>query len=115
MLSKPLAEQSERRCLTHSLLPVAVSLLTTGLLQPIALAQSAAPTQFARFADWCQNQKALPSATQYTLSILLAIAETSDCKQADEQLSSRTTLLLPNVEISDIRPLAPLTNLETLC
>jgi Leucine-rich repeat (LRR) protein len=50
----------------------------------------------------------------YTNDVLLKKAGTKDCKLADRQLKTLTSLRLDENEISDIQPLAGLTNLTTL-
>ncbi|MDY6936625.1 MAG: hypothetical protein SWY16_03075 [Cyanobacteriota bacterium] len=69
---------------------------------------------FETFAQWCAARNSLPSQTQLTIDILLQKAQTSDCALADETLSDATELMLFRRQISDIRPLAGLTNLSQL-
>ena len=66
------------------------------------------------FADWCRQKADLSFETKHTVEVLLEKAGTTECDEADRQLSSLTELLLVNNQISDIKPLASLTNLTSL-
>lgn len=69
---------------------------------------------FTTFADWCRHQDSLPTTVQHTVDVLLEIADTQDCDQAEEKLTSRTSLRLNDNQIVDVAPLASLTNLTSL-
>ena len=66
------------------------------------------------FADWCRQKADLSPEAKHTVEVLLKQAETTECDEADRQLSSLTELLLVNNPISDIKPLASLTKLKEL-
>ena len=66
------------------------------------------------FAKWCFNKANLHSDTAHTIDVLLRFAGTTDCKKADQKLSTLSTLSLENNQISDIQPLSNLTNLTSL-
>lgn len=72
------------------------------------------PSQINSFEAWCQQKESVPAATRRTIDVLLKKAGTKNCKLADRQLKTLTDLDLGNNEISDVRPLAGLTNLTTL-
>ena len=82
--------------------------------------QSSIPTvakqsiQPQRFAQWCQRQSTTSEATKHTVNALLKIAKTKDCELADTKLRSITYLNLRDSHISDLRPLAGLTQVDTL-
>ena len=66
------------------------------------------------FLQWCQQKKSLPLATRTTINILLNEAGTQNCRIANSKLNSLTSLFLSSNKISDIKPLARLTNLTNL-
>ena len=66
------------------------------------------------FADWCRQKADLSSETKHTVEVLLEKAGTTECDEADRELSSVTELDLTGNAIGDIKPLASLTNLTVL-
>ncbi|MGB3239966.1 MAG: leucine-rich repeat domain-containing protein [Geitlerinemataceae cyanobacterium] len=72
------------------------------------------PATFTTFAEWCFNRNSLPMETQHTVDVMLQKAETKDCYGAQDWLSDQTELLLFRRRLSDLRPLASLTNLQEL-
>jgi|GEM_PF-2110773 len=66
------------------------------------------------FADWCLNKTTESLEIRHTVDVLLQVAETQDCHQAEKLLSTRTELFLSNKQITDLRPLSGLTNLTFL-
>ncbi|MEG3841752.1 leucine-rich repeat domain-containing protein [Microcoleus sp. herbarium14] len=81
-----------------------------------ALSVKAEETRSANktFADWCREKDALNPETKHTVEVLLEKAGTTDCVEADRELSSLTQLYLSGNGIGDIKPLASLTNLIRL-
>lgn len=67
-----------------------------------------------RFIDWCLNQTSLSPQTKHTVDVLLQVAGTQDCNQADKKLSILSQLDLNNNQIADLKPLSSLTNLTEL-
>lgn len=65
------------------------------------------------FSQWCKS-KHIPKETQHTVKVLLQKAGTSDCDRAEKKLSKRQILDLSAHKISDLSPLAKLTNLKEL-
>jgi internalin A len=63
------------------------------------------------FADWCRQKDSLSPEAKHTVEVLLEKAETTECDEANQILSSLTELDLENYQIGDIKPLASLTNL----
>ncbi|RMG12228.1 MAG: leucine-rich repeat domain-containing protein [Cyanobacteria bacterium J055] len=97
------------------ILGVVVACSGLGFTHPPHLTVSAPnPATFTTFAEWCFNRNNLPADTQHTVNVLLQKAETQDCYAAQDWLSQQTELLLFRRRISDLRPLASLTNLEEL-
>lgn len=76
--------------------------------------QSAEPSLGSSFKEWCQKQSSLSAEARKTVEELLKEAGTSNCELAAENLLSRTELSLPEAPITDLRPLAGLTNLKGL-
>jgi internalin A len=66
------------------------------------------------FTEWCQQKANLPQETRHTVEVLLKVAETQNCSQANQTLINFTKLELPLNKISDIKPLSNLTNLIIL-
>ncbi len=66
------------------------------------------------FADWCREKAELSPEAKHTVEVLLRQAETTECDVADREFSSLTELTLNDNKISDIKPLASLTNLTAI-
>ena len=90
-------------------------ILTIGLTLLVqATLVSTASAQSKSFAQWCQQKSSLPAATRHTIDVLLKKAGTNNCQTADSKLTSLTELNLYSNQISDIKPLAGLTQLTNL-
>jgi internalin A len=79
-----------------------------------AVTQAAEPSLRSSFEEWCQQKASLSAEARKTVEVLLEEAGTNDCELAANNVSSRTELYLSGNEITDLRPLAGLTNLKTL-
>lgn len=66
------------------------------------------------FTYWCQKKDSLPEQTQYTVKVLLQKAGTQNCDRAEKKLKKLRVLDLSSHDISDLSPLAQLTNLREL-
>ena len=66
------------------------------------------------FAQSCQEKASVSPSRRLTINILLKEAGTNDCNIAERQLKSIRKLHLTYKKISDLDPLASLTNLESL-
>ncbi|CAA9328784.1 internalin, putative, partial [uncultured Microcoleus sp.] len=66
------------------------------------------------FSDWCRQKADLSPEAKRTVEMLLKRLGTTECDVANQKLSGFTALSLHNTEISDIKPLASLTNLTSL-
>jgi internalin A len=66
------------------------------------------------FAQWCQEKASVSPSRRLTIDVLLKEAGTNDCNIAERKLKSIRNLYLASKKISDLDPLASLTNLETL-
>jgi internalin A len=66
------------------------------------------------FTDWCLNKTSLSVETKHTVDVLLQVAETQDCQQADKTLSTSSVILLYNTQLADLKPLSTLTHLTYL-
>jgi internalin A len=66
------------------------------------------------FADWCLNKTTETVEARHTVNVLLQVANTPDCHQAGQLLSTLTELSLYDKQITDLRPLSGLTNLTAL-
>ncbi|MFN5262520.1 MAG: leucine-rich repeat domain-containing protein, partial [Pseudanabaena sp.] len=84
----------------------------TVLLSLQVLRIEASPNNNQSFQQWCLQKDSLPIETRKTVEILLERARTQDCKLANSKLNRRDELFI--VKISDVKPLASLTNLNKL-
>ena len=88
-------------------------------------------TDYKSFEQWCLNKDSLSLETRKTVELMLKVSGTKDCKLANSKLRSLSNLDLvveldysegllnaafraDPLKISDLRPLASLTNLTTL-
>src|SRR4028118_361212 len=85
-------------------------LLGNALYSEIATAQR--ENSRLTFADWCRQKDSLSPEAKHTVEVLLEEAGTTECDAANQKLSSLTGLALNNNQISDIKPLESLTNLD---
>ena len=87
------------------------------LAQPLlssCVSKSLQQPEINSFEAWCLQKKSVPLATRKTIDALLGQAGTEDCKLADRQLKTLTDLRFKDNQISDLKPLAGLTNLTDL-
>ena len=90
-------------------------ILTIGLTLLVqATLVSTASAQTKSFAQWCQQKSSVPAATRHTIDVLLKQAGTNNCQAADSKLKSLILLNLSDNQISDVKPLAGLTNLDEI-
>ena len=87
-------------------------LLGNALYSEIATAQR--ENSRLTFADWCRQKDSLSPEAKHTVEVLLEEAETTECDAADRELSTLPGLDLGNNQISDIKPLESLINLNLL-
>ena len=66
------------------------------------------------FRDWCLEKSTQSPELQKTIDTLLRRANTQDCTQAERTLTARIALDLTNDFLTDLRPLASLTQLTSL-
>lgn len=66
------------------------------------------------FSSLCKQKHILSKETRYTVEVLLQKAGTQDCDRAQQQLNKQQVLDLSAHKISDLLPLAKLTNLKEL-
>src|SRR4028118_1419864 len=99
----------------HMKLPKSIALTCCVLLALSAngLSAKAAETRSGNsrrtFAHWCRQKASLSPEAKHTVEMLLKEAGTTECDAADRELSSFTALGLSDNSISDIKPLAPVT------
>jgi len=74
----------------------------------------AVPTNKQSFEQWCLQKESLPVKTRKTVELLLDQASTQRCKLADLRLNQLSKLFLTDNQITDITPIASLTNLTYL-
>ncbi|MBE9118350.1 leucine-rich repeat domain-containing protein [Lusitaniella coriacea LEGE 07157] len=94
---------------------IGATTLTFNICTPLGFA--AQPKQvenFKSFAAWCMNRESLSSEATKTVEVLLDVAQTNDCTEANDILLSLRELNLRDRGISDLRPLSSFTNLTTL-
>ncbi|MFN6366382.1 MAG: leucine-rich repeat domain-containing protein, partial [Aphanizomenon sp.] len=95
-----------------SVVATTIFTLTLGFYTPKV---TAAPIKTPKtFKEWCQQKASLPQETRYTVEVLLNVAKTQNCSQANQTLTKLTSLNLEVNQISDIKPLSNLTNLTSL-
>ena len=104
----------------HMKLPKSIEITCSALIA-VALSGNgfsvlAAETQPANktFGDWYREKASLSPEAKHTVEVLLKEAQTTNCAEANQELSSMTTLNLFLEPISDIKPLQSLTNLTLL-
>ncbi|AFY57599.1 Leucine Rich Repeat (LRR)-containing protein [Rivularia sp. PCC 7116] len=66
------------------------------------------------FTQLCKHKESLPKQTKYTVKVLLRKAGTNNCDRAQQKLRKKQILDLSSHKISDLSPLAQLTNLKEL-
>jgi internalin A len=66
------------------------------------------------FTEWCQQKANLSQQRRRTVEVLLQVAKTQNCGQANQTLTNLTELSLGGNQISDIKPLSNLTKLTSL-
>jgi internalin A len=66
------------------------------------------------FAQWCNEKESLPAATKLTVDLLLKEVDTKDCNLGEAKLNALNSLDLYHNNITNIEPLASLTNLTSL-
>src|SRR4028118_1908677 len=100
----------------HMKLPKSIALTCSAIVLALSgsgLSADAAETRSSNsrqtFADWCRQKADLSPEAKHTVEVLLEKAETTECDEANQILSSLTELSLNFNEISDIKPLASLT------
>jgi internalin A len=72
------------------------------------------PVKTKSFTEWCQNKMSVLVETRKTIDLLLKEAGTNNCKTANSKLRKLTSLDIRDNQISDMKPLASLTNLTSL-
>jgi internalin A len=85
---------------------------------PLVGSTDRSSTAIKSFAQWCQKER-LPKATVSSIGQIMEkvgfdISKGRDCRGADAKLKSLTKLNLDDSTISDLQPLASLTNLTSL-
>ena len=77
------------------------------VLSPISIASS-------NFEALCRSRDKLSEGTRRTVNVLLEAANTLDCKKAVQRLGEFSFLSLADSEITDLKPLSVLVNVERL-
>jgi internalin A len=80
---------------------------------PVISAQGQ-PVKTKSFTQWCQSKMSVSVETRETINLLLKKAGTNNCKTANSKLRRLTKLSLASSQISDVKPLASLSNLTFL-
>jgi internalin A len=97
---------------------VLVLISTAALLFQLIPAIASTPQQpkVKSFAEWCEQKNTVSAAVKNTIEVLLKKAETNHCQLADANLNKINTSVfaLNYNKISDLRPLANLSNLNSL-
>jgi internalin A len=66
------------------------------------------------FTQWCNEKESLPAAIKFTVNLLLKEVDTKDCNLADSKLNALTSLDLYYEKITNVEPIASLSNLTSL-
>jgi internalin A len=66
------------------------------------------------FAQWCEEKNSVSAETRKTIDVLLKESGTDDCQAANLELNKLTSIVLYDGQISDLKPLASLTNLQAI-
>ena len=90
-----------------------VIVIVINITQVIATPKPQNQESIKSFSQWCKQKDSLPKETKHTVEVLLKKAAAYDCASAEQILNERQQLILKN-QISDLKPLAGLTNLTTL-
>jgi internalin A len=90
-----------------------ITLLIRSLLWNTASASPPQP-EIKSFAEWCRQKEFVAEDTRHTIDVLLAGAGSKDCQKADSFLKTLTELYLSENKLTDVKPLAALTNLTKL-
>jgi internalin A len=72
------------------------------------------PVSTKSFAQWCEEKLSVSAETRKTINLLLEKAGTKNCRLANSNLKGLTILSLAYSQISDLEPLASLTDLTHL-
>ena len=90
--------------------------LTSCVNKPAVLVSAATPGNSGLiFADyWCRQKDFLTPEAKHTVELLLKKVETTECDAAARKLSTLTELQLYGSKVTDLKPLASLTNLTYL-
>jgi internalin A len=91
-----------------------LSIIISSISASPVIAAPEQPVNTKSFAAWCQNKLSMPIEAKRTINLLLEEAGTNNCQMANSKLKRLTYLILIGKQISDLRPLASLTNLKTL-
>jgi internalin A len=86
------------------------------LLQPaLSIPVFARQPKVKSFTKWCQQRKSVPASTRHTINLLLEIAGTNNCQQANLKLRYISKKIkLDESEIVDLSPLASFVDLREL-
>ncbi|MEO1592320.1 MAG: leucine-rich repeat domain-containing protein [Cyanobacteria bacterium J06632_22] len=90
---------------------VAFCTLAFGLTGATALPAAA---DYDSFLEWCENRNAISPEAQDTVMTVMARLSVSDCETAHEAASQASDLDLSQTIVTDLRPLATLSALESL-
>ena len=91
-----------------------ITLINTMQAQTTAIPTKQSKESIQSFSQWCKQKLTLPKETKHTVEILLEKADTQDCDRAEQELKKLSELGFLFDKISDIKPLAGLTNLTQL-
>lgn len=69
---------------------------------------------YSRFSQWCEARDSLSAGAKHTVTVLLEVAETENCEEAEAKLLGMSGLSLTQKQLTDLSPLASLTHLTSL-
>jgi Leucine-rich repeat (LRR) protein len=90
------------------------SIIESILRPPKKVLNSQLPAEPETFSQWCELREYFPPATQHTIAVMLKSAGTNNYQLAESKLMSLAEIDLNGCQISDLRPIASLSNLNIL-
>jgi Leucine-rich repeat (LRR) protein len=88
--------------------------IVESILRPPKKVSNFQPVEPKTFSQWCELRESFPQATQHTIAVMLKKAGTNNYRLAESRLMSLVEIDLHGCQISDLRPIASLPNLNIL-
>lgn len=72
------------------------------------------PNTNRTFSEWCEEKSTLPVPARRTVEAAMMVVDTNDCTEAEIRLTNLSELNLEQAQLSDLRPLTALPQLNIL-